>query len=338
MTMRILVTGGAGFIGSEFVRQGVLKNYDIFVVDKLTYAGDLSRLEEVIEKIKFFKVDLINLKEVSNIFKDIKPEVVVHFAAESHVDRSLLNPFEFVDSNIKGTLSLLEAAKDSGVKLFINISTDEVYGENQTEKQFDEKSPLKPNSPYSISKAAQDMLGRTYFRSFKLPVVTLRLCNVYGYWQYPEKLIPLTIYKATHGEKIPVYGKGENLREWLFVPDAVEGIFKAIENGKPGEVYNLGSGIEIKNIDVVKTICQILEELIPTSKPLESLITYVQDRPGHDFRYSVDFSKAVKELNYHPKTNFQEGIRVTILWYLQHMDWLENKVKDLREFWNKNYR
>ncbi len=336
--MRILVTGGAGFIGSEFVRQGVYKNYDIYVVDKLTYAGDLNRLEEVIDKIKFYKIDLINMKEVLTVLNDVQPEVVVHFAAESHVDRSLLNPFEFVDSNIKGTLSLLESAKNAGIKLFVNISTDEVYGENLTENRLSEENPLKPNSPYSISKAAQEMLGRAYFRSFNLPVVTLRLCNVYGYWQYPEKLIPLTIYKATHGEKIPVYGKGENLREWLFVSDAVEGIFKAIENGKPGEVYNLGSGIEIKNIDVVKTICQILEELIPTSKPLESLITYVQDRPGHDLRYGVDFSKAIKELNYYPKTNFQEGIRATILWYLQHMDWLENKVKDLREFWNKNYR
>ena len=337
MKDRLLVTGGAGFIGSEFVRQAVYKGCDVVVVDKLTYAGDLERLKEIHGKYRFYKVDTANTEEIRKIFESERPDIVIHFAAESHVDRSLLEPFAFIDSNIKGTLNLLEASKTYGIKLFINISTDEVYGDLGEKGYFNEESPLRPNSPYSVSKAAQDMLGRAYFRSFSLPVITIRPSNNYGPWQYPEKLIPVVIYRALSRQPIPVYGRGENVREWLFVSDCIDGIFKAIEKGKPGEVYNIGSGEERKNIEVVKIICNILDELVPGDNPYESLITFVKDRPGHDFRYGLDSSKAVRELGFKPKTPFERGIRLTVEWYLNHREWLEDKVRHLREFWEKNY-
>jgi dTDP-glucose 4,6-dehydratase len=337
MRERLLVTGGAGFIGSEFVRQAVSRGFDIVVVDKLTYAGDLERLSEVNGRYRFYKIDTASIEEVQKVFDSENPDIVVHFAAESHVDRSLLEPYAFIDSNIKGTLNLLEASKVRNVKLFINVSTDEVYGDLGETGYFDEESPLRPNSPYSVSKAAQDMLGRAYFRSFGLPVITVRPSNNYGPWQYPEKLIPVVIYRALKGLPIPVYGKGENVREWLFVSDCVDGIFKAIEGGKPGEIYNIGSGEERQNIEVVKTICKILDELVPKGTPHESLITFVKDRPGHDFRYGLDSTKAQRELGFKAKTPFEEGIRITVEWYLKHQDWLENKVLQLKEFWAKNY-
>ncbi len=337
MRERLLVTGGAGFIGSEFVRQAVSRGFDVVVVDKLTYAGDLERLSDVNGRYRFYKIDTASIEEVQKVFDSENPDIVVHFAAESHVDRSLLEPYAFIDSNIKGTLNLLEASKVRNVKLFINVSTDEVYGDLGETGYFDEESPLRPNSPYSVSKAAQDMLGRAYFRSFGLPVITVRPSNNYGPWQYPEKLIPVVIYRALKGLPIPVYGKGENVREWLFVSDCVEGIFQAIEGGKPGEIYNIGSGEERQNIEVVKTICKMLDELVPKGTPHESLITFVKDRPGHDFRYGLDSTKAQRELGFKAKTPFEEGIRITVKWYLKHQDWLENKVLQLKDFWAKNY-
>lgn len=329
--MKILVTGGAGFIGSEFVRQAVKKGYQVAVVDKLTYAGDLERLKEIWDSINFYRADITNPEFVEHIFDKEKPDVVIHFAAESHVDRSILNPAEFLNSNILGTYVLLEASKKYNINLFINISTDEVYGELGETGKFTEESPLKPNSPYSVSKASADMLGRAYFRTYGLPVITIRPSNNYGPWQYPEKLIPVVIAKALQNETVPVYGKGLNVREWLYVEDCANAIFAIIEKGKPGEIYNVASGEERRNIEVVKAILELL------GKPYD-LIKFVEDRPGHDFRYSMDFSKIMKECGWRPKTNFEEGLEKTVKWYLEHKQWLFKKVEDLKEYWKKVYK
>ena len=285
--MKMLVTGGAGFIGSEFVRQAVKKGHQVAVVDKLTYAGDLARLEEVKGDITFYKADISNQEFIEHIFEKENPEVVVHFAAESHVDRSLLDPYPFISSNVLGTQVLLEVSKAKGVEMFVNMSTDEVYGDLGKEGTFTEESPLKPNSPYSVSKASADMLGRAYHRSFGLPVITIRASNNYGPWQYPEKFVPVIILKALRDERIPVYGDGSNVREWLYVEDCAEGIMAAIEKGKPGEIYNIGSKEEKQNIGVAKAILKLLGKG-------EDLIEFVKDRPGHDLRYSLDSTKAKK--------------------------------------------
>ncbi|OGQ38067.1 MAG: dTDP-glucose 4,6-dehydratase, partial [Deltaproteobacteria bacterium RIFCSPLOWO2_01_FULL_42_9] len=281
---KLLITGGAGFIGSECVRQGVKRGYKIVVADKLTYAGDLERIGDVEKGTTFYNADITNRESLTHIFKKEKPEAVIHWAAESHVDRSIVDASPFLETNIKGTQVLLEAARASGVEKFINISTDEVYGEMGKDGQFFETTPLNPNSPYSVSKASADMLGRAYHRTYGLPVVTVRPSNNYGPWQYPEKLIPVAILKAINNEKIPVYGKGENIREWLFVSDCVEAVFLMLEKGIAGEVYNIGSGVEKKNVEVVNNILKLL------GKP-EKLIEFVKDRPGHDLRYSLNSDK-----------------------------------------------
>lgn len=338
MAETVLVTGGAGFIGSEFVRQAVILGLRVVVIDKLSYAGDLERLASIKGKFTFYNADTTDFQRIRAIFQEVKPDIVVHFAAESHVDRSILEPFAFIDSNVKGTLNLLEASKETNLKVFVNVSTDEVYGELGSEGYFNENSAMMPNSPYSVSKAAQDMLGRSYYRTYGLPVITVRPCNNYGPWQYPEKLIPVVIYKAISGDAIPVYGKGDNVREWLYVSDCVEGILKVVEKGKPGEIYNIGSGEERKNIDVVSEICRILDRLLPGKKPYESLVTFVKDRPGHDFRYGLDSSKIERELGFKAKTPFEEGVFRTVKWYLDNRAWLENKVQFLRDFWARNYK
>ncbi len=329
--MKVLVTGGAGFIGSEFVRQAVEKDLETVVVDKLTYAGDLERLKEVKDKISFYKADITNKEFMEYIFKVEKPDVIVHFAAESHVDRSILDATPFIETNVKGTQILLDVAKEIGVNLFINIATDEVYGELGEDGQFYEDTPLNPNSPYSVSKASADMLGRAYYRTYGLPVITVRPSNNYGYWQYPEKLVPVVILKALNDEPIPIYGTGENRREWLFVSDCAEAVFEIIEKGRIGEVYNVGSGEERKNIDVVKSILQILNKS-------EDLITFVKDRPGHDFRYSLNSDKIKRELGWKAKINFEEGIERTVRWYLGNLDWAKSKVKELQDYWKKVYK
>jgi dTDP-glucose 4,6-dehydratase len=334
--LKLLVTGGAGFIGSEFVREGVKRGYEIVVVDKLTYAGDLDRLKEVKENtslpgfITFYKADITNKEFIEHIFKTEKPKVVIHFAAESHVDRSILDASPFIKTNVEGTQVLLDVAKDIGVDKFINIATDEVYGELGQEGTFKEDSPLVPNSPYSSSKAAADMLGRAYYKTYKLPVITVRPSNNYGPWQYPEKLIPVVILKALNNEKIPVYGTGQNVREWLYVSDCAEAIFEIMEKGKIGEIYNVGSNQELRNIDVVKTILKILNKK-------EDLIEFVKDRPGHDFRYSLDTTKIKNELGWEAKTTFEEGIEKTVKWYIENMAWVEKKLKYLKEYWDKVY-
>jgi len=329
--LRVLITGGAGFIGSAFVRQAVKEGWNIGVLDALTYAGDLERLKEVEGKYTFYKVNLMDRGGVFEVFEDFRPEAVVHFAAESHVDRSILDPLIFIKSNVEGTLNLLDASKKLKVERFINISTDEVYGELGEEGYFTEETPLNPNSPYSVSKASADMLGRAYFRTYKLPVITVRPSNNYGPWQYPEKLIPVVILKALKDEPIPVYGTGMNIRQWLYVENCAEAVIKIVKEGKEGEIYNVAGTEEKRNIEVVRTILNIL------NKP-ESLITFVKDRPGHDYRYCMRAEKIKKDLGWEPKVSFEEGIKLTVEWYLNHLDWVSKKEKEFHQYWQLVYQ
>ena len=316
---KLLITGGAGFIGSEFVREAVKRDYKVTVIDKLSYAGDRERLKAAEQKIVFYKIDIADREAVQRVFESENPDIIAHWAAESHVDRSIADPSPFIDSNIKGTLVLLDAARHYRIRKFINISTDEVYGDLGDEGQFRETTPLNPSSPYSVSKASADMLGRAYHRTYGVPVITVRPSNNYGPWQYPEKLIPVVIWKALHNERVPVYAKGENVREWLFVADCVEAVFEILQNGIPGEIYNVGSGEEKRNIDVVKIILQIL------GKP-EELIEFVKDRLGHDFRYSLNSQKILTELGWKARIPFAEGIEKTVKWYAEHIDWVKQKI------------
>jgi len=316
---KLLITGGAGFIGSEFVRQAVKQGVEIAIIDKLSYAGDLERLKEVEHNFAFHKVDVTNQEAVRQVFKSEKPDTIVHWAAESHVDRSIADPSPFLDTNIKGTLVLLEAARHYGIRRFINISTDEVYGDLKEDGEFCEITPLNPSSPYSVSKASADMLGRAYHRTYEVPVITVRPSNNYGPWQYPEKLIPVVIWKALHNKKVPVYARGENIREWLFVADCTDAVFEIVTNGKPGEVYNVGSGEERRNIDVVKMILQILGKS-------EDQIEFVKDRLGHDFRYSLNSHKIREEIGWKAKVLFDEGIEKTVAWYVDNIDWVKRKL------------
>lgn len=317
---KLLVTGGAGFIGSEFVRQGVQRGYAITVIDTLSYAGDMQRVREVMQGISFQRVDITDRTSLERIFATERPEAVVHWAAESHVDRSIDDASPFIDANVKGTQVLLDIAKTHGIGRFINVSTDEVYGDLGKDGQFHETTPLNPSSPYSVSKAAADMLGRAYHRTHGLPVITVRPSNNYGPWQYPEKLIPVIIMNALSDRKVPVYAKGENVREWLFVSDCAGAVFEILEKGRDGEIYNIGSGEEKRNIDVVKSILAIL------GKP-EDLIEFVKDRPGHDFRYSLNSHKIDEHLGWKAKTHFSEGIERTVQWYRENMEWVKSKVK-----------
>ena len=312
---KLLITGGAGFIGSEFVRQALGRGYAVAVVDKLSYAGDLERLKVVSGKSTFYHVDITDREAMERIFRTEKPDAVVHWAAESHVDRSIADATPFLDTNIKGTQVTLDISKNAGIKKFINISTDEVYGDLNEQGQFYEITPLNPSSPYSVSKASADMLGRAYYRTFGLPVITVRPSNNYGPWQYPEKLVPVVISKALRNEKIPVYSKGENIREWLYVSDCSDAVFAILEKGETGEIYNVGSGEERKNMEVVKTILGILK------KP-EGLIEFVKDRLGHDFRYSLNSDKIAEKLGWKRKTLFSEGIEKTVRWYVEHTEWV----------------
>ena len=319
MMEKLLITGGAGFIGSEFVRQAAQRDCQITVIDKLSYAGDLERLREVKRGFSFHQIDIADRQALHALLQSGKPDIIVHWAAESHVDRSIEDPSPFLDSNIKGTLVLLDAARHFGIKKFINISTDEVYGDLGDAGQFSETTALNPSSPYSVSKASADMLGRAYHRTYGVPVITVRPSNNYGPWQYPEKLIPVVIWKALRNENIPVYAKGENVREWLFVADCVESVLAIMNQGVEGAVYNVGSGEEKRNIDVVKAILRIL------GKP-EELIEFVKDRLGHDFRYSLNSRKIHAELGWKARVPFAQGIEKTVAWYVDHMDWVKRKL------------
>jgi len=314
----ILITGGAGFIGSAFARL-ILKAHasKAIIVDKLTYAGDLKRLEEVKGKYKFYRVDICDKARMERIFKNEKPGIVVHFAAETHVDNSIKDPAPFLEANIKGTHVLLEMANKYNVAKFIHISSDEVYGEIKR-GSFSESSFLSPNSPYAASKAAADLLVQAYIRTYGVRAIIVRPSNNYGCWQFPEKLIPVVVLKALKNKKVPVYARGMNIREWLYVVDCAKAILQVVKKGRAGEIYNIGSGVELKNIDIVKNILDIL------NKPY-SLIGFVADRPGHDFRYSLSSSKIIKELGWKPVTDFKYGLKQTVAWYKDNLRWMELK-------------
>ena len=316
---KIVVTGGAGFIGSEFVKIALRKGYRVVVIDKLTYAGDLKRIEEVKRKLKFYKADICNEGKIKSIFRREKPEYVVHFAAESHVDRSILESKAFIQTNFRGTQVLLDAAKESKVKRFLHMSTDEVYGDI-SKGEFLETSPLEPSSPYSASKAAADLLVKSYVRTFNFPAIIVRPSNNYGPWQYPEKFIPRAILHILKSKKIAVYAKGANVREWLYVEDCARGVLAVLERGKIGEIYNLGSGQERKNIEVAKKILKVLGAKSDS-------IEFVKDRPGHDYRYKLNSKKVLREVKWKPSVKFDQGLMATAQWCLSHKDWLLSKYK-----------
>ena len=339
--MKILVTGGAGFTGSNFVQLMVNKyNNGIINIDKLTYAGNLNSLKDIENNpnYKFYHLDINDEIELTKIFETEKPDAIINFAAESHVDRSIDGPMEFVQTNVVGTVKLLQCSLDYYSNLennkksnfkFLHVSTDEVYGSLGDEGKFLETTPYDPSSPYSASKASSDHFVRAWNRTFGLPTLITNCSNNYGPYQFPEKLIPVIIQKCLLEEKLPVYGKGENVRDWLFVEDHCEAIYKVLLDGKNGETYNIGGNSEKMNIEVVKEICKIMDEFNPRKNKSkhDELITFVKDRPGHDFRYAIDISKINKELNWAPKISFKDGIRKTVQWYLENQNWV-NAIHD----------
>ncbi len=336
--MKVLVTGGAGFIGSNFVFWMLDKHpdYDIVVLDALTYAGNMETLKDVMDNphFAFVKGDISDRDTVFGLFEQEKFDTVVNFAAESHVDRSIENPGLFLQSNIIGTQVLMDAARKTGVKRYHQVSTDEVYGDLPLDRPdlfFTEETPIHTSSPYSASKASADLLVQAYNRTFGLPATISRCSNNYGPYHFPEKLIPLMISRALADESLPVYGKGENVRDWLYVEDHCKAIDLIIHDGRVGEVYNIGGHNERTNLEVVKTI---LREL---GKP-ESLITYVTDRAGHDLRYAIDPTKMTTELGWKPDTTFDEGIKRTVRWYLDNEDWWKNIINgEYQGYYEKMY-
>ncbi len=336
--MTILVTGGAGFIGSNFVYHmlGKYPDYRILCVDCLTYAGNLSTLKEAMENpnFKFYKTDICDRKAIYEIFETEHPDIVVNFAAESHVDRSIENPEVFLNTNILGTQVMMDACRKYGITRYHQVSTDEVYGDLPLDRPdlfFTETTPIHTSSPYSASKASADLLVQAYHRTFGLPITISRCSNNYGPYHFPEKLIPLMIANALNDKPLPVYGEGLNVRDWLYVEDHCKAIDLIIHKGKVGEVYNIGGHNEMKNIDIVKLICKHL------GKP-ESLITYVTDRKGHDMRYAIDPTKIHTELGWLPETMFAEGIKKTIDWYLTHREWWETIISgEYRNYYDKMY-
>lgn len=343
---KFLVTGGAGFIGSAVIRQIINDTTDYVVnLDKLTYAGNLQSLNSIDKSSRytFEKIDICNAKEMARIFSQYQPDTIIHLAAESHVDRSIEDPGDFIQTNIVGTYVLLEAAREYWTNLngdkksdfrFHHVSTDEVYGDLEgTEALFSETTPYAPSSPYSASKASSDHLVRAWCRTFKLPVLITNCSNNYGPFQFPEKLIPLTILNALEGKPLPVYGDGTQIRDWLYVDDHAKAIFEVAVNGKVGETYNVGGHNEVRNIDVVKTICQILDKLVPSQLDnvvlYEELILFVTDRAGHDLRYAIDSSKIFNELGWMPDESFESGILRTIQWYLDNLVWCKNIHNDI---------
>jgi len=334
--MKILVTGGCGFIGSNFVLKQIhkLKN-DCLNLDKLTYAGNVDNLNSITDRsnYQFINGDICDAPLIAHTIHTFQPNAIVHFAAESHVDRSIDSPMDFINTNIVGTAILLDAALEYWNELsdkkkaasfkFLHVSTDEVFGSLGDEGFFTETSPYDPSSPYSASKAGSDHLVRAWHRSYGFPALITNCSNNYGPYQFPEKLIPLMITNCIDKKSLPIYGKGQNIRDWLYVEDHCDAIYSVLTNGVVGETYNIGGNNEIRNIDIVKTICDVLDELRPrkNGNSYDGLITYVKDRPGHDFRYAIDASKITNDIGWVPKETFETGIRKTIQWYLNNENW-----------------
>jgi dTDP-glucose 4,6-dehydratase len=340
----MLVTGGCGFIGSNFIRY-VLEASDftgrIINVDLLTYAGNPENLADMEkdfpERYVFVKADICDTKEMARVFKDYEVDTICHFAAESHVDRSIVGPDAFVQTNIVGTFNLLELsrARNERLALFHHISTDEVYGSLGKQGFFTEETSYKPNSPYSASKAASDHLVRAYHKTYGLPVTISNCSNNYGPYQFPEKLIPLMILNALEGKALPVYGDGKNVRDWLYVRDHCSAIWTIMKSGKRGETYNIGGNCEMENTLVVEMICHILDELQPKAdgKPRKELISFVKDRPGHDRRYAIDCTKLKEALGWMPEESFESGLKKTIQWYMDHQSWVERVKSGEYQAW-----
>ena len=347
MQERILVTGGAGFIGSNFILQRMQESpFSIINLDKLTYAGNLRNLEAIAgdRRYTFVQGDIGDRKLVSRLLAEQRPTAVVHFAAESHVDRSIRGPEDFIRTNVNGTFGLLEEVRAYWGGLseehrsrfrFLHVSTDEVFGSLGTnDPAFSETTPYAPNSPYAASKAASDHLVRAYHHTYGLPTLTTNCSNNYGRFQFPEKLIPLMILNARDGKPLPVYGDGKNVRDWLYVDDHCEAIATVLRKGKPGDTYNIGGWNEKPNIEIVKTICDLVDEMAPCQGPSRrELITYVKDRPGHDRRYAMDASKIERELGWRPKETLESGLRKTVRWYLENPDWVADVTSGSYRQW-----
>ncbi|MGJ0624802.1 dTDP-glucose 4,6-dehydratase [Xenorhabdus bovienii] len=358
--MKILVTGGAGFIGSALIRHIINNTNDSVInVDKLTYAGNLESLKEIDSNSCYFfeKADICDRDEIDKILEKHQPDAIMHLAAESHVDRSISRPSDFIETNIIGTYTLLEATRNYWQKLpenkkanfiFHHISTDEVYGdlphpdqfpENHSLPLFTEKTPYAPSSPYSASKASSDHLVRAWHRTYGLPTIVTNCSNNYGPYHFPEKLVPLIILNALEGKPLPIYGTGDQIRDWLYVEDHARALHLVVSQGKNGETYNIGGHNEKTNLEVVEKICQILDETVPKNTSYKEQITFVSDRPGHDRRYAIDATKIKNDLNWQPKETFESGIRKTIEWYLNNQEWVKN-IKDgsYQDWIEKNYK
>ena len=335
--MKLIVTGGYGFIGSHLIKHLIGKSHNVINIDSKSYSSMPETLSNYKNNklLKNIKLDINNQKKLREIFNDFNPDSIIHLAAESHVDNSIKSPKVFIDSNIYGTFNLLESTREYLRKknkmknfIFLHVSTDEVYGSLKTKKDnpFDENYKYLPNSPYSASKASSDLLVRSWNKTFSIPTIITNCCNNFGPWQFPEKLIPVIIYKCLNKKSIPIYGKGTNIREWIYVEDHISYLEEILNKGKIGESYNIGSGFEINNITLTNKICKILDELIPYKYSYSKLITFVKDRAGHDYRYAIDSSKINKEINYKLKNNFDYDLRNTIIWYLDNRDWLQSKL------------
>lgn len=349
---KILVTGGAGFIGSNFVLQWVAAGGSAINLDLLTYAGNRANLAQVEGNPRhlFVQGDICDPELVGSLLKEHRPDAIVHFAAESHVDRSIVDPAAFIRTNVQGTLTLLQNAREYWTSLplenrgsfrFLHVSTDEVYGSLRPDDEaFSETTPYAPNSPYAASKAGSDHLVRAYFHTYGLPTVTTNCSNNYGRFQFPEKLIPLVILNALEGKPLPVYGDGQNVRDWLFVGDHCSAVATVLERGRIGETYNVGGNSERANLDVVRTICALLDEMSPHSSihDRQKLIQFVPDRPGHDRRYAINASKISSELGWKPSVSFEGGLRQTVQWYLDHRGWVDSvRTGAYRDWIRQNY-